>query len=97
MPRTRQNATNAQVKAILNAFAQGPATIGAKRKVGRPRKKMVQEFADATIMPVANGYIVQTTSATGEVYVFPEIDQAFEFIKEKLKPTGEQGEFLAKV
>ena len=64
----------------------------------RGRKKAINsEFDDAHIMPVANGYIVQSSTTKGECFVFNEIDEAFDFIKGKLKPTTEQKQFVDKV
>ena len=67
-------------------------------KIKKPRKtRSDKELGDATIMPVTNGYIVQSSYAKGECFVFPDIDKAFDFIKTRLCPTGEQSEFLSKV
>ena len=52
---------------------------------------------DATITPVANGYVVQSTTTGKNLYVFEDLDKAFEFVRSGLKPTAEQAEFLDKV
>ena len=66
---------------------------------GRPKKlKLPSELADVSIVPALNGYMI-TSTTTGKqgVFVFEDLDKAFEFIKKSLKPTGEQAQFLDNV
>ena len=75
-----------------------PAPKG--RKPAMPRKKKYtkpENLNDALIKPVSNGYMVTTSSLTGDQFVFGDIDKALEFIKNGLKPTREQEAFLEKV
>ena len=71
-------------------------TMTAQR--GRPRKsKAPKDLNDVTIVPVANGYIVKSSSTGNSQFVFDDLDKAFEFIRVGLKPTDQQSEFLKKV
>ena len=66
---------------------------------GRPKKlKLPSELADVSIVPALNGYMV-TSTTTGKqgVFVFEDLDKVFEFIKQSLKPTSEQAQFLDNV
>lgn len=68
-----------------------------KTKRGRPKGKTQDSFSDITITPVVNGYLVTSSSIGKEVFVFEDITRVFEFIKAKLKPTGEQQKFLEEI
>lgn len=99
MPRTRQTPqlTKAQ-QSIIQAFDNMQSVQQAKR--GRPRKVTKAkklELDDATIIPVANGYVVKSTSTGKELFVFEDLEKVNEFIRAKLKPTAEQSAFLDKV
>jgi len=92
MPRTRKP------RVILNyQYNISKPMIKKAKKAGRPRKVKAVELDNVSITPVANGYVVQSTTTGDNVYVFDELDKAFEFIRTKLKPTSEQAEFLSKV
>ena len=100
MPRTRLTKQQ-QLVNTLNALTQlqpqGTVKVATVKR-GRPRKaKAVKEIDDASILPVANGYLITSTSTGKEMYVFEDIDKALEFIKAKLKPTTEQVNFLDNV
>lgn len=84
------------LKAIRAQYTQVD-DMTAKRAVGRPRKLKKAALEDATVTPVANGYVVTSTTTGKNMYVFEEIDKAFEFVRSGLKPTTEQAEFLSKV
>jgi|GEM_PF-5771218 len=63
-----------------------------------PRKqKTIDNLGDVTLIPAANGYIVRSKSTGAAVYVFPDIDKAFDFIRAHLAPTGDQADFLKAV
>jgi len=69
-----------------------PNTKPKKRKVVNP-----QDLGNITIVPVNNGYILQSTDVKGETFVFPDIDSAFTFMRSALKPTREQKEVLESI
>lgn len=69
--------------------------------VGRPRKKVskvkAKDFEDVTVTPVANGWVV-TSSTTGKnMFVFEDMDKMFDFIRIGLKPTNEQAAVLQSI
>ena len=67
------------------------------RKAGRPKKLKAKAMDDATITPVANGWVVQSSTTGKNMYVFEDMDKMFEFVRNALKPTTEQSDFLNKV
>jgi len=102
MPRKRKATVQT---AISNTFIQ-PYTavevddlkdmIMTPKPRGRPKK--TDNLDDATIAPVANGYIVRsTTTGSSKLFVFDDLDKAFDFIRTNLKPTDNQSEFLKKI
>jgi len=68
---------------------------------GRPPLTKTQvtskSLSDITMMPAANGYVIKSTTTGKDLWVFPDIDAAFEFIRAFLEPTKEQIEFIAKI
>jgi hypothetical protein len=94
MPRKRMPVVNQ-----LASQLPQPMTINTGvKKVGRPRKlKKPENYEDVTITPVANGYVVTSTTTGKNMFVFEDLDKTFDFIRSALKPTAEQSEFLGKV
>ena len=87
MPRTRQT-----IPKTTPIIAQG---WNGNKMVKRGRSpKAKKDFNDVTIVPVLNGYIINSTTTGKEVYVFEDLEKVFEFIRVKLKPTAENAEFL---
>ena len=104
MPRKRKVTPNPitnslsakEMEEILDTLTEAEGIQMPPR--GRPRKtKTPSELADATIAPVSNGYIVQSTSTGKSLYVFDDLDKVFDFVRTALKPTEDQERFLKKI
>lgn len=100
MPRKVQPSVQKILKALQNAQNMGiPRMPAIPVRRGRPRKNKAKAVGlnDVKIIPVANGYIVTSTTTGSEMFVFEELDKVFEFVRVKMKPTGEQTDFLESV
>ena len=102
MPRTRQpqavqiakqlgKLASPQVITMTQTQAKG------RTKRGRPTKVRKADFENVIITPVANGYIVQSVTAGENLFVFEDMDSAFDFIRVSLKTTAEQTEVLESI
>jgi len=98
MPRTRQT-SEAQIGKMMKI--PKPVTISpypkTKAKRGRPTKVKRVDFENATVTPVANGYVVQSVTAGDNIFVFEDLDKAFDFIRTSLKTTVEQEQVLESI
>ena len=59
-------------------------------------------YGSVQLVPTKNGYVVYDGESDElpnieDLNVFPTLDKAFDFIKENMKPTGIESEFLEKV
>ena len=101
MPRTRQSASAQIAKAIAKQAPQvitmTQAQAMGRTKRGRPTKVRKADFENAIITPVANGYIVQSVTAGENIFVFEDLDKAFDFIRVSLKTTAEQAQVLESI
>ena len=97
MPRTRQSQSQAIAKVVNRISAsQSISTTPTKRR-GRPTKVKRVDFENATVTPVANGYVVQSVTAGENLFVFEDLDKAFDFIRTSLKTTAEQEQVLESI
>jgi hypothetical protein len=95
----QQPLTSKQLQTFLFAIKTANTNSKGVKKMprGRPRKTKSSEFENVTLTPVANGYTLKSTTTGAQLFVFADLDEAFKFIRAKLKPTVEQSDFLKEI